>query len=279
MTGELGILSERVTLTQAPRFARMRYASPCASPTSKPWSAASPTRCPPSFSKASPRSRSPPAPCPIPIAPRSTPSASASRSRPPTAASEGIQSRIVLYHGSFSRAGSAPAGVRLARGGVGDADPRAAAPPRVARPRAGARGVRPRGGAELRPPGRRGVRSALLPRRRARRRRRLPGGGRRLPRPPGGRAALDGAVPVAGPALPDRRCRRTPACRRFSPSTASPSRRRVIWFWCFAESPGCAICSGPDAPTQATVHAVEVYFSRRFSRVLQRMSARWSSRW
>ena len=87
------------------------------------------------------------------------------------------------------------AGLRLAGRGLGDADPRAAAPPRVARPRARPRGLRLGGRAELRPAGRRAVRSALLPRRRAPVATDVvPGGGRRLPRPD--RGARPDAVSV-----------------------------------------------------------------------------------
>ena len=73
------------------------------------------------------------------------------------------------------RARGAPGRFRLAGRGVGDADPRAAASPGMARSGPRARGLRPGGGAELRPAGRRAVRSALLSRRRARRRGRVPG--------------------------------------------------------------------------------------------------------
>src|SRR5438552_314018 len=77
------------------------------------------------------------------------------RGRP--AVPRGAVSRFVC------RAGPDRPGVRLARGDVGDAVPRAAPPPGMAGQRRGPRGVRLGGGAELRPPGGRSVRSGVLP--------------------------------------------------------------------------------------------------------------------
>ena len=136
----------------------------CASPTSKPWSAGWPTRFPASFSRGSPRSSSRPARCRIRRGPdifthgRVHPAPGAAGGGP-----EAVQSRVVLYHGSFAALARVNAGTRLAGGGVGDADPRAAPPPRVARAGARPGGVRLGGRAELRPAGRGDLRSGVLP--------------------------------------------------------------------------------------------------------------------
>ena len=131
----------------------------CASPTSKRWSAAWPARCPREFLDGRRRDRrSRRAPSRIPTrAEHLHPGRVHPASRRPTAPAEGDpEPGRALPRLLRRRSRELDAGLRLAGGGVGDADPRAAAPPRVARPGARPRGVRPGGRAELRPPGRRG---------------------------------------------------------------------------------------------------------------------------
>ena len=153
-----------------------------------------------------------------------------------TGAPDEIQSRVVLYHGSFRALAELDPDVRLADRGLGDAHPRAPAPPRVAGPRGRARGLRRGGGAELRAERRRSVRLRVSPGRRPGGGRRVPGGRRLLPRPRGpdacrrcwnsaGTAArIPRQLPAGGRAsrLPDRRG--GPATRR--PATWSLVLRR-----------------------------------------------------
>ena len=74
-------------------------------------------------------------------------------------------------------------------------------------------------------------------------------------------------------------CRPGSRSPRSSVSTASPSRRRATWCWCSAASPAFATCSNAgrtDARHGARGRGI---FLPRFGRFPQRMSARWSSRW
>ena len=170
---------------------------------------------------------------------------------------EGVQSRVVLYHGSFAALARGDTRLRLAGGGVRDAHPRAAAPPRVAGPRARSRGARLGRRAELRAPGRRGVRSRLLPRRGAGGRGHLARRGRRLSRSRGARACPT-RWPFAGRAGNTRdRAPGEHACRRSSCSRASPIHPPASWSLVLRRKPGVLSLLRPVRRYHAAVRAAE----------------------
>ena len=159
------------------------------------------------------------------------------------------------------RSRPAPARLRLAGGGVGDADPRAATSPRVARPGTRARGVRPGGGAELRPAGRRAVRSrsstsTASPRARA------PTGWRTTSSSSASspscrrRSGSNGGVGSTGWTVPAETD--LPAFLTLDGVTDAPAGELVL---VLRRKPGLRDLLRRARSTQATVRAAEVYFS------------------